>query len=328
MKKSTEQKAKTKKDFGREKIHILFEDENICVINKPTGLLSVPYPGSRAKTCESLLEEIYRKRGTLTSKHKPLTVHRLDRDTSGVMVFALNERTQKIIMETWHTMVTSRLYRAVAENPKQPVLFLPDSGLIDDELAYNSHNVGFVPKEGDRPRHHGEKDSIYERNITGHGENRAFKTVEARTHFKVIERGKTHTLFELSLDKDKKNQIRAHLASKGYPLAGDENYRARTDYFGRLCLHARTLEFIHPYTKEQLHFEVPEPDSWLEYVKNGDPNPKTPVWIKEMHSSFNAKAESFHNKNNFSTISGEKRITKKEKSHMDYIQLGKRNRKK
>lgn len=77
------------------------------------------------------------------------------------------------------------------------------------------------------------------------------ETCEARTNFRVVLRGRTHTLFELSLDTGKKNQIRAHLASRHYPLAGDENYRARTDPFHRLALHARTLAFIHPVTGEK-----------------------------------------------------------------------------
>ena len=229
-----------------ERIDILFEDEYICVINKPTGLLSVPANG-RGKSALDILEKIMRNNGSYSSKHRPFAVHRLDRDTSGVMMFALTEFAQKKIMDSWHTMVSERLYRAVAENPKNPHKFLPESGLIDDDLAFNAYNVGFVPKKGENAR-----------------------TVSARTHFTTILRGKTHTLFELSLDTGKKNQIRAHLASKGYPLAGDHNYRARTDHFSRLCLHARTLEFTHPFTGQNMRFEVPEPAAWKAYVEKGD----------------------------------------------------------
>lgn len=327
MKNSTVEKSKRKSDFGKEKIEILFQDENICVINKATGLLSVPYPGSKARTAQNLLEEIMRKNGNYSSKHKPFVVHRLDRDTSGVMMFALNENAQKIIMDTWHKMVTERLYIALAENPKNKALILSDEGLIDDELAYNSHNVGFVPKEGDVPKHKGEKNSVYEKHIEGFGENRHFKTVVARTNYKIIERGKTHTLFELSLDTGKKNQIRAHLASKGYPLAGDENYRAKTDYFGRLCLHARTLEFVHPFTGKKMKFELSEPAEWLEYVKKGDENPKTPSWILELNKRFDKDYSHFHDKKNFENNSSyQKRISNKEKAHLDFIQKGKLQR--
>lgn len=282
MKASTEYKKAHKADFGRERIEVLYEDEWIAIIFKPSGMLSVPYPGSKAKTALAVLEQIMRKKGSWSKNHRPFTVHRLDRDTSGVMMFALTEAAQKKIMDSWHKMVTERLYRALAENPSgRNAKPLPDSGLIDDQLAYNAYNVGFVPKPGDKPafskltkqavKNHYNKSrgeqSIYERNLTVKGGKPEFKTITARTHYKVIARGKSHTLFELSLDTGRKNQIRAHLASKGYPLAGDENYRAKTNPFGRLCLHARTLEFDHPFTHEHLKFEVPEPEEWEAMVK-------------------------------------------------------------
>lgn len=224
------------------KIEILHQDQNIAVVCKSPGLLSVPYPGCRAKTALGLLEEAMRKRGLYSAKRRPYAVHRLDKETSGVMMFALNERAQKIIMDGWQRIVSERLYRAVAENPRDPKKTLPDSGTIDSPLAYNSYNIAYVPKPG--------------------AKGGKFKTIEARTHYKIIARSKKFTLFELSLDTGRKNQIRAHLASLGYPLTGDKNYRATTDRFGRLALHARTLEYIDPWTKEKKRFEVPEPAAW------------------------------------------------------------------
>ncbi len=224
------------------KFNVLFQDQNIAVICKSFGLLSVPYPGCRAKTALGLLEEAMRKRGTYSAKHRPFAVHRLDRETSGVMMFALNERAQKTIMDSWQTMVTERLYRAVAENPRGAAQKLPDEGTIDSPLAYNAYNVAFVPKGGSAGK---------------------FKTIPARTNYKIIARGKQFTMFELSLDTGRKNQIRAHLASLGFPLCGDKNYRAKTNPFGRLALHARVLEYVNPWTKEKQRFEVPEPPDWL-----------------------------------------------------------------
>lgn len=298
VKASTQYKREHKPDYGREKIEILYQDQWIVVINKPSGLLSVPYPGSKVRTAQSVLEELLRKQGTVNSKHKPFVVHRLDRDTSGVMMFALTEQAQKTIMDTWHTMVTERLYHAVAENPRKSGL--EDEGWITDELAQNAHNVGYVPKKGATDK-------------SGH----EIKTVAARTHYKMIVKGTTHTLFELSLDTGKKNQIRAHLAAHGYPLAGDEEYRANTDAFHRLALHARTLEFNHPFTGEHLLFEVPEPDEWCEYVKRGDKHPQLPVWKKEQSE------QKKHHSNNELQL-GQKRLSKKEAAHMDFIQAGKR----
>ena len=129
-----------------QRIEILFEDEYICVINKPTGILSVPSQ-SKDKSALTVLEEIMRRNGTYSAKHRPFAVHRLDRDTSGIMMFALSEIAQKKIMDSWHKMVSERLYRAVAENPKNPKKLLPLSGLIDDDLAFNARNIGFVPKK-------------------------------------------------------------------------------------------------------------------------------------------------------------------------------------
>lgn len=292
VKASTQYKREHKPDYGHEKIEVLYEDKDIVVINKPSGMLSVPYPGSRARTALDTLENMMRKNGTWSSSHHPFTVHRLDRDTSGVMMFALNEPVQKKVMHTWHQMVTERLYHAVAENPHYKEGKLPDSGIIDDPLAKNAHNVGYVPKQDDT----------------------TVDTVNARTHYKVLLRGKTHTLFELSLDTGKKNQIRAHLASKGYPLAGDENYRARTDPFGRLALHARTLDFIHPTTGKPMHFEVPEPETWSKYVEHGDSEPSTPIWRQQ-----NVRPT----KEIPVSIPHETRMSRKQVTHMGFIAAGK-----
>ena len=308
VKASTQYKREHKSDYGHERIEILYQDQWIVVINKPAGLLSVPYPGSKVRTAQSVLEEILRKQGTVNAKHKPYVVHRLDRDTSGVMMFALTEQAQKQIMDTWHQMVTERIYHAVAECSKKSDL--GEAGLIDDPLAQNAHNVGFVPKAGDVDK-----------------DGKHFKTVPARTHYKMIVKGSTHVLFELSLDTGKKNQIRAHLSAHGYTLAGDEEHRAHTDPFHRLCLHARTLEFNHPITGEHMKFEVPEPETWLEYVKKGDPNPKTPLWIESLKNSFDKKGERFHRKHENSLDLGQKRLSKKDRAHMNFIEAGKKGRK-
>lgn len=230
-----------------QKLEILFQDDWIVVVNKPSGLLSVSFEGNRSRTAQQMLETILRKRGAYSAKHRPLAVHRLDRDTSGVMMFALGELAQKKLMDGWHSLVTERLYRAVAENPRALHDFLPQRGLIDAPLAFNAYHIGYVPQCGEQTR-----------------------TVAARTHYVIIAQGKTHTLFELSLDTGKKNQIRAHLASKGYPLAGDDHYRARTNPFGRLALHARTLAFTHPFTRAALHFEIPEPADWECFVVSSE----------------------------------------------------------
>lgn len=297
-------------------IHILFEDEHICVIHKPTGMLSVPYPGSSGRTAQQVLEEVMRRNGTYSARHRPFAVHRLDRDTSGVMMFALTESAQKKIMDFWQTMVTERLYRAVAENPRDPKLFLPESGCIDSPIAFTEYNIGFVPVPGGRT----EADS-----------DRKYKTVSARTNYRIVAAGRTHTLFELSLDTGRKNQIRAHLASKGYPLAGDSHYRARTDYFHRLCLHARTLAFVHPFTNQALRFECAEPPEWKSYVERGEvrsdgsaqaawrDNAKNVRGSQKMHNGREKK----RSRDDKSGGRAEKRLSAKDKARLDFIALGK-----
>lgn len=311
VKASTQYKREHKADYGREKIDLLYEDEDIMVIEKPCGMLSVPYPGSKARTALDAIEKIMRSKGSWSKVHRPFVVHRLDRDTSGVMVFALNESAQKKLMGNWHTTVTERLYHAVAENPKDPAKILPEHGTIDEELAQNAYHVGYVPSKqalqelpkGERP-----------------------KTVKAVTHFRIIERGPTHTLFELSLDTGKKNQIRAHLSSKGYPLAGDENYRAKTDPFHRLALHARTLEFAHPVTGKKMRFEVPEDKEWIEYVKKGDPHPQKPIWQQEHAQKQGGKKGRSRSAADSAVSLANRRVSAKERAHTDFITLGKLGR--
>lgn len=248
-------------------VDILFQDKWIVVLEKPSGILTVPFQGSSSKTVADVLEEIMRKNGTYSAKHKPFAVHRLDRDTSGVMMFALTEFAHKKIMDSWQTMVKERLYVAVAENPKAEnnshlgkgdrkpfapqVATLPDSGVIDDDISYNAYNRGYVKKDFQRSNKKFDKQ----------------KTVTARTYYKIIQRGKTHTLFELSLDTGRKNQIRAHLASRGYVIAGDKNYNARTNPFNRLALHAKSLVFTHPFIGEEMRFEIDAPNEWIKFVK-------------------------------------------------------------
>lgn len=233
-----------------ERLEILYQDANVIIVYKPEGLLSVPFPGSHVKTAQGILEQLLRKKGMYSQKYRPLTVHRLDKETSGVMMFATNELAQKIIMDKWHQMVKSRLYVALAENPVNFTKYgiLPDSGLIDDPLSYNAYNVGYVAQKNGRE------------NSKENQKNK--KEISARTHFRITMRGRKYSMFELELDTGRKNQIRAHLASKGYPLAGDSNYRAKTDPFNRMCLHARSLVYVDPWSGEEKRFEVAEPEGW------------------------------------------------------------------
>ncbi|HZK20364.1 MAG TPA: RluA family pseudouridine synthase, partial [Treponemataceae bacterium] len=233
----------------------------LAIIYKPSGLLSVPYPGSRSKTAQDLLEANMRKRGIWKKGHRPFAVHRLDRDTSGILMFALSYTAQQKIMKRWHSIVSKRLYRAVCETPQGKIVKkLTPEGLIDAPLALNAYHQSYVPGTTSKRT----QSSSYKKQ--GKKGVRTQELIPARTFYKIIEQGNRYTLFELALDTGKKNQIRAHLAYLGYPIAGDTTYRAKTNPFNRLALHAHTLEFMHPYTEETMCFEAAEPANWIKTV--------------------------------------------------------------
>lgn len=227
-------------------MEILFEDKNIVVVNKPVGILSVPYEGFKGKTILGQLTEHYRKRGMIRANFCPVAVHRLDKDTSGVMIFALNEKSKNQLMNNWNKAVESRTYVALAENPKVKK-DLPPQGTIDLPLAKNAYHHSYVAKNGDKTKNQ--------------------FTQSAITHYKMLQQGKHYTLFELELETGRTNQIRAHLSSIGFTIAGDTLYKAKTDPCKRLCLHARNIKFTHPVTKETMEFVVSEPDSWKTFCK-------------------------------------------------------------
>jgi len=231
-------------------LEILFEDDWIVVVNKPSGMLSVGFPGYRGKTAQDILNERYRSRG----KIRIAVIHRLDRDTSGIMVFAKSAESKKRFMDDWQEIVTERTYRCVC-GKVHGAAPLEDSATINEPLAYNRYDVAFVPRPGDRA---------------------ALKDAEkAITHYRVLARGPKYDLVECELETGRKNQIRAHMAHLGHPVAGDEVYGkelvdsstrsegdASRDHdagpLGRLALHARVLAFTHPFTGTPHRFEEAE----------------------------------------------------------------------
>ena len=238
-----------------ERLRVLYEDKFIVVVYKPENMLTVPYPGSRERTALDVLTEIRRKRGLVHGSYRPAAVHRLDRETSGVMMFALSPECQRIVMDNWQNLVKHRYYVALAETPfigktdRESVSLLPDEGVIDLPLTKNAMHHSYVADatRGSKPQKN---------------------EVQAVTHYTILKKDKKYTLFQLELETGRTNQIRAHLAAKKYPIAGDRQYRARTDPFHRLCLHARSLEFVHPYTQETLSFDIPEPESWGKLIRS------------------------------------------------------------
>ena len=207
-------------EFRHPMIRIVYEDDYIIVTDKRNGLLSVGTDKERTKTAFYLMSD-YVKRAD--PRNRIFIVHRLDRETSGLMMFAKSEDVQSRMQRSWATMVCDRRYVAVVEGQ------MPSpSGVIDAPLVESPVHKVYVAKEGDR----------------------------AVTGYEVLTRGHDYSLVELTLETGRKNQIRAHMEYLRCPIAGDKRYNAATNPAGRVCLHARVLNIIHPITGEHLDFST------------------------------------------------------------------------
>ena len=211
-------------------LEVLYEDRDIIVVDKPAGLLSIAAGAERDRTAYWILSEHLRKRG---EKRRVAAVHRLDRDTSGVMLFAKSEQAKRRLMENWATSVAERRYTALAEG-----VFAEDEGVIDVPLGEARDGRMAVMQGGQR----------------------------AVTRWKKIEQGAAYCLGSLELETGRRNQIRVHLAHIGHPVAGDGKYGARTDPLGRLALHAGRICFHHPHTGALMGFESAAPKGFWQAV--------------------------------------------------------------
>ena len=229
VKASTQYKREHKADYGREKIEIIYQDQWLVVINKPSGLLSVPYPGSKVRTAQGVLEELLRKQGTVNSKHKPFVVHRLDEDTSGVLLFAKNPEIRDELQKNWQDIVKSRGYYAIVEGQMEK----PQDTLVN-YLKNNSLNLMYVTES--------KKDSK-----------------KCITHYKVMKSNKDYSLLDVNIDSGRKNQIRVQLGHIGHHIIGDDKYGEPANPIKRLGLHAYLLEFTHPYNNKVMRFNSPIP---------------------------------------------------------------------
>lgn len=207
-------------------LKIRFEDASLIVIEKPENLLSIASDSERDKTAFSFLTN-YVRRGNPHSPERVWIVHRLDRETSGLMVFAKTEAAKRTLQKDWYE--TEKHYLAVVEGE------LPtDQGTFSSHLDETGPFKVYSVAASERTRH-------------------------AVTHYRVIKRTETRALLELKLETGRRNQIRVHLADANCPVVGDQKYDARTNPAGRLGLHASCLQFIHPLTGEVLKFESPLP---------------------------------------------------------------------
>ncbi|WP_428305877.1 RluA family pseudouridine synthase [Lacipirellula sp.] len=206
---------------------IVFEDAALIVIDKPAGLLSMANETERERTAYAHLTE-YVRHGKPRSPERVWIVHRLDRETSGLMVFARSEEMKQALQGKWNE--ADKRYLAVVEGKPAAGEGVISSHL-DESQPYLVYSVR-QPNEQTRP---------------------------AVTNYRVLKRGEEYALVELTLKTGRRNQIRVHLADERCPVVGDGKYGARTNPVRRLALHAGMLQFPHPVSGELLRFESPLP---------------------------------------------------------------------
>jgi 23S rRNA pseudouridine1911/1915/1917 synthase len=213
---------------------ILHEDQFLIVINKQAGLLSMATNKERDRTAYGILSDYVKKENP---KNKMFIIHRLDRETSGVMMFARSEKVQKLMQESWNDTTKQRTYVALVEGTPEPPTGTISSYLRESKalIVYSSQN----PDTGQL----------------------------SVTNYTVVKANEDFALLELELETGRKNQIRVHMQDIGHPIVGDSKYGAASNPIGRLGLHAERLAFEHPITGEQLQFSAPIPKSFLAAVK-------------------------------------------------------------
>ena len=207
-------------------LKIYFEDAHLLVVEKPEGLLSISSPAEPEKTAYFQLTEYLRHKHP-RSRERVWIVHRLDRETSGLMVFAKTAPAKEVLQSNWDTF--EKRYEAVVEGrlPAQ-------AGVLESDLdESNPHHVAVRPKS-ERTRH-------------------------AITRYRILKTSPQRSLVELTLETGRRHQIRVQLAHAGCPVVGDEKYGAKSDPAGRLGLHACFLRFLHPVTGAELRFTSPLP---------------------------------------------------------------------
>lgn len=227
--------SQTKKNdqFKSRYVKLVYEDRWLVVVEKNIGILSMA-AGHKSLNVKSVLDNYFQKTGQKCRAH---VVHRLDRDTSGLMVYAKDMDTEQIFEHNWHEIVYDRRYVAVVSGE-----VAENEGTIANWLKDNKAYVTYSS-----PVDNGGKYAV--------------------THFRVLDRTTEHSLVEYQLETGRKNQIRVHSADMGHPVCGDTKYGNGDDPIHRLCLHACVLCFWHPITRERMEFDTPVPTSFRQIFK-------------------------------------------------------------
>lgn len=206
-------------------IDIIYEDKDIIVINKPSGLLTVATEKEKNKTAYHLVMEYLKKKN---KNNRIFIIHRLDKDTSGIIMFAKNERAKHLYQDNWNDIVKKRCYYAVIDGKMEN-----KEGTIKSYLKENGNMVYSV-------------------------KDRSGKL--AVTEYKVLKERKNISLLDINLKTGRKNQIRVHMKENKTPILGDLKYGEKSKLINRLALHAYKLELVNPVTKKLLIFEASMPN--------------------------------------------------------------------
>jgi len=207
-------------------LRIIYEDRDILVVDKPAGLLTMGTDNNKTRTAYFYLTDYVRK-GYSKSRNRIFIVHRLDRETSGVVVFAKMAEAKMRLQDRWKD--SEKKYLAVVHGRCDNT-----SGTISTYLAENSAHNMYSTRDKNKGK-------------------------LAQTGYRVVKRTGAFTLLDLDLLTGRKHQIRVHLADIGHPVVGDEKYGKADRAHSRLALHARSISFTHPFSKERLTFEANVP---------------------------------------------------------------------
>lgn len=215
-------KSKKNDTFKSRYVNLVYEDPYLVVIEKKPGILSMA-AGHKSLNVKTVLDDYFRQTKQRCTAH---VVHRLDRDTSGLMVYAKDMQTEQTLEHEWHNIVYDRRYVAVVSGEMEE-----DEGTIANWLKDNKAYVTYSS-----PVDNGGKYAV--------------------THFHVLDRTTEHSLVEYKLETGRKNQIRVHSADMNHPVCGDVKYGNGDDPIHRLCLHAYMLHFFHPVTRARMEFDT------------------------------------------------------------------------
>ena len=218
-------KSHNHKEFKSQQVKLVYEDAYIIVVDKREGVPAVGSEKKRERTVFSILDDYVKRSG---KQHRIYGIHRLDREASGLMIFAKDERTKQNLLENWDRLVTERAYVAILNGEMEK-----DKGVISSWLANDQLYVAHAAT-----------------NNTGE---------KAVTHYTTIKRANGYTLVELDLGSGHREQIRLHMQELGHPIVGDNKYDTENNPLSRMAMHAFYLSFHHPVTGEFLKFETPYP---------------------------------------------------------------------